>query len=168
MFTVEKANKLLNICYKEYASLQDEFIEIKEGKEFSCLNDTLGNIITIINKYKSDYFKEYIGKYLLKEFDLDENNYMFYDFIECFSFLHEVGHIYYNDMNSPNEVYQAYKEKVYNSHYQAFMEYRHIEGENLADGFAVTMLKNQTVNIWSIMNEITTDQANEEYKFWNL
>lgn len=168
MFTVEKATKLLDICYKEYPSLRDEFIEIKEGKEFSCINDTLGSIITIINKVKSDYFKKYIGRYLLKEFDIDENNYMFYNFLECFSFLHEIGHIYYKDMNLDNEIYKAYKEKVYKSYYEAFLEYRHIEYENLADSFAVTMLKNQTVNIWAIMNEITTDQANEEYNFWNI
>lgn len=168
MFTVEKATKLLNICYKEYPSLQDYLIEIKEGKEFSCMNDFLGSVITIINKSKEDYFSKYIRRYLIKEFDLDSNNYVFDDFLECFSFLHEVGHIYYNDMNSSSEVYNAYKEKVYNSHYQAFIEYRHIEGENLADSFAVTMLKNQTVNIWSIMNEISTDRANEEYNFWSI
>ena len=168
MFTVEKATKLLNICYKEYPSLQDEFIEIKIGKEFLCMNDTLGNIVTIINKSKEDYFSKYIRNYLIKEFDLDSNSYVFNDFLECFSFLHEIGHIYYSDMNSSNEVYNAYKEKVYDSYYQAFNEYRHIEGEHLADEFAVTMLKNQAINIYSIMNEISIDQATEEYNFWNL
>lgn len=168
MFTVEKATKLLNICYKEYPSLQDYLIEIKEGKEFSCTNDYLGSVITIINKSKEDYFSKYIRRYLIKEFNLDSNNYVFDDFIECFSFLHEVGHIYYNAMNSSNEVYNAYKEKVYNSYYQAFNEYRHIEGEHLADSFAVTMLKNQAIKIYSIMNEISIDRATEEYNFWNL
>lgn len=168
MFTIEKATKLLNICYKEYPILQDLYIEIKEGKEFSCLNGIFENIVTIINKSKEDYFSKYIRNYLIKEFDLDSNNYVFNDFLECFSFLHEIGHIYYSDMNSSNGVYKAYKEKVYNSHYQAFNEYRHIEGENLADSFAVTMLKNQPINIYSIMNEISIDRATEEYNFWNL
>lgn len=168
MFTVEKATKLLDICYNEYPSLQDYLIEIKEGKEFSCLNDFLGSVITIINKSKEDYFSKYIRKYLIKEFDLDSNNYVFNDFLECFSFLHEVGHIYYSDMNSSNEVYKAYKEKVYDSHFQAFNEYRRIEGEKLADSFAVTTLKNKAINIYSIMNEITMERATEEYNFWNL
>ena len=168
MFTIKKANKLLNIIYKEYPSVQDEFIHIKMGKEFSASIDTLGSVITIEKEInKKDSFYKYIYDYLKKEFDLDANILMFYDFLECFSFLHEVGHIYYKDMQSDSVVYKNFKNKVHSSYKSAFLEYRQIPGEKLADEFAATMMHNRTLDIWAIMQDITTEQAKEEYLFWS-
>lgn len=168
MFTVEKASKLLKVIYLEYPSLQDEEIFIKSGNEFSVTIDTLGSVITIENSLdRQSSFYRYIDDYLKSEFNLDGNKLMFYDYLECFSFLHEVGHIYYKDMQSDSIVYKNFKNKVHSSYKSAFLEYRQIPGENLADSFAATMLNNRLPEIWAIMQDTTIEKAKEEILFWS-
>lgn len=175
MFTVEKAKQLLNICYKEFPSLQDENITIKMDKEFFMQKDFLGYtlercyIIGIKEKMEKNNWLSWMNKYLLKEFNIDSNIYMFYEFDEVFAFLHEVGHIYYSDMLSESDShYKQYKEKQYNSYSQAYLTYRQIPSENQADTFASIVMKNQLIEIWSLMNDTTEEQAKEEYNFWNI
>lgn len=168
MFTVEKASKLLEVVYIEYASLQDEEIFIKAGNEFSVMIDTLGSVITIENALdRKGKFYKYINDYLEAEFNLDGNKLMFYDYLECFSFLHEVGHIYYKDIQSDSIVYKNFRNKVHASYKDAFLEYRQISGEKLADNFAAVMLNNRLAEIWAIMQDTTIEKAKEEILFWS-
>ena len=95
---------------------------------------------------------------------MEPNIDMFYDFQEVCAFLHEIGHIYYKDIDSD---YKEYKNKTYNSYTQAWKEYRNIESERLADEFAAIVIKNQTIKIWSLMNKISEEEAEEEFKFWS-
>ena len=168
MFTIEKASKLLEVVYLEYPSLQDEEILIKLGNEFSAMIDTLGSVITIEKSLdRQSKFYKYIKDYLKTEFNLDSNKLMFYDYLECFSFLHEVGHVYYQDMQTESIVYNNFRNKVHSSYKDAFLEYRQIPGEKLADSFAATMLNNRLTEIWAIMQDTTIEKAKEEILFWS-
>lgn len=170
MFTLEKAKKIINIIFEEYPSLKDEIITIKEGLEFS-VNMFLGNDIEITNFNKENSFKKNIVSYARKYFDFKDQHIMFYDFEECFGFIHEVGHIYYNNLvaeESKNVAYSNYKNKVYNSYNQAFEEYRAIPTEHHADQFAVNIIKNRTADMYAIMNEKSLQDATDEYNFWSM
>ena len=164
MLTIEKATQLLNIAFNEYPSLKDEEINIKYGKEFEVEATNFDNMISIVKELPRDEFKSWMGRYLETEFNLDPNVYMFYNFTEVHAFLHEIGHIYYKDITSD---YKTYKSKTYNSYTQAWREYRNIKSERLADEFAAIVIKNQTIKIWSLMNEISEEEAEEEFKFWS-
>ena len=164
MLTIEKASKLLNIAFSEYPSLKDEEINIKYGEKFQVEIAIFDNVISILKELPRDNFESWMSRYLEKEFNLDPNIYMFYDFKEVFAFLHEIGHIYYKDIDSD---YKEYKNKTYNSYTQAWRAYRNIKGERLADEFASIVIKNQTIKIWSLMNEISEEEAEEEFKFWS-
>ena len=39
--------------------------------------------------------------------------------------------------------------------------------KKIADEFSVNFIKNNTLKIWSIMNEITEEKAKEEFEFWS-
>ena len=164
MFTIEIATQLLNIAFNEYPSLKDEEINIKYGKEFEVELTAFDNIISIVKELPRDDFKSWMDRYLESEFDLDPNVYMFYNFTEVYSFLHEVGHIYYKDVTSDYNLYLA---KTYNSYSQAWREYRNMKAERLADEFAAIIIKNQTIKIWALMNEISEEEAQEEFNFWS-
>ena len=164
MLTIEKASKLLDIAFNEYPSLKDEEINIKYGKEFEVEIAIFDNLISIVKELPKNNFRSWMSRYLEVEFDLDPNVYMFYDFQEVFAFLHEIGHIYYKDITSD---YKTYKSKTYNSYTQAWREYRNIKSERLADEFAAIVIKNQTIKIWSLMNEISEEDAEEEFEFWS-
>jgi hypothetical protein len=171
MFTINKAEKILNIILESYPSLKDEEIIIKYDKEFSVNIGLLNNnIVTISNKMNDDIFNKNIRSYLLTK-DFDTNNYMFDDLYEVFGFIHEIGHIYYKDIYSNEDIqtyYVNYKNKTYTSIKQAFKEYRSIPSEKVADEFAINIIKNNVIKIWSIMNDINEKQAEEEYNFWNM
>ena len=164
MLTIEKATQLLNIAFNEYPSLKDEEINIKYGEQFEVESTAFDNMISIVKELPRDNFKSWMDRYLESEFDLDPNVYMFYDFQEVFAFLHEIGHIYYKDIDSD---YKEYKNKTYNTYTQAWREYRDIKAERLADEFAAIVIKNQTIKIWSLMNDISEEEAEGEYKFWS-
>lgn len=164
MLTIEKATQLLNIAFSEYPSLKDEEINIKYGEKFQVEIAIFDNVISIVKELPRDNFESWMSRYIEKEFDLDPNIYMFYDFQEVFAFLHEIGHIYYKDVDSN---YEAYKSKTYNSYTQAWREYRNIKSERLADEFAAIVIKKQVIKIWSIMNEIPEEEAEEEFEFWS-
>ena len=42
-----------------------------------------------------------------------------------------------------------------------------MKAERLADEFAAIIIKNQTIKIWSVMNEISEEEAQEEFNFWS-
>ena len=72
----------------------------------------------------------------------------------------------YRDIDK-NLGYEAYKSKTYNNYSQAWRAYRNIKSERLADEFATIVIKKQTIKIWSLMNEISEEEAEEEFKFWS-
>lgn len=175
MLNIKKANKLLKIAYNEFSSLQDETIFINEDTEFyvqhGFVGDTLErcSIINIVSELERNKFQSWMSRYIKKEFNIDDNVYMFYNFNEVFAFLHEVGHVYYKDMQEESlAFYESYKDNEYKSYNEMYLTYRNIPAEKLADQFASIIIKNQYLKIWSLMNEISEDQAQEEYEFWSM
>ena len=164
MLTIEKATQLLNIAFNEYPSLKDEEINIKYGEQFEVESTAFDNMISIVKELPRDNFKSWMDRYLESEFDLVPNVYMFYSFTEVHAFLHEVGHIYYKETTSD---YKSFLAKTYNSYSQAWKEYRNMKAEKLADEFTAIIIKNQTIKIWSVMNEISEEEALEEFNFWS-
>lgn len=168
MITMNKANQILDIILNEYPSLKDEEMELVEGNEFSVEIGLFKSIVTVADKVKDNNFSKYIREYLLTK-NFDTNCYMFNGLYEIFSLIHEIGHIYYKEYAQENEKnYKEYKNKVHNSYKNAFYEYRNIPYETLADEFAINIIKNNAVTIWSIMNDINIEKAQEEYDFWNM
>ena len=170
MFTTKKAEKILNLVRREYSTLYNELIFIEEGEEFSMFEMFDMATITIQGEMTDRKWVKWMYKYLNKNYNLDSNVYMFNNFIEVFAFIHEIGHLYYKDLTTPEEIkfdYKEYKERVYNSYEEAWKTYREIPNEKLADEFAVNFIKNNTIKIWSIMNEITEEKAKEEFEFWS-
>lgn len=168
---LNKYNELLKITQYEYPSLYNESILIEKDNKFYVESDILldAHIIHIGNLEITDKHTNWINNYLKEEYDLDANKHMYYNFNDVFAFLHEVGHIYYGHKNyNSKELYQNYKQKEYSSHKEAWKEYRQIPDEKEADEFAVNIMKNNIYKIWSIMNDITEEQAKEECEFWNI
>lgn len=93
---------------------------------------------------------------------------MFYDFLETFSFLHEVGHSKQGlEINSKyDNEYFLYENTIYKSYEDAFKTYRELTLEKDADKFAVSFIKRHKFEIWAIMNDITLKEAKEESQFW--
>ena len=166
MLTLTKAYKILELVKSEGIKLNN--IKLIKDDEFSYSTD---GIITIQNcnfNINSKWYK-FMIEYLNKEYNLDSNVYMFYDFLEVFSFLHEVGHAKQgldNDSKYDDE-YFLYKNTVYISYEDAFKTYRELTLEKDADNFAVSFIKRYKFEIWAIMNDISIAEAMEEYSFWN-
>ena len=168
MLSLEKANKLLGIVYDD---IKIDNLFLKIDNEFSCQIDSLGKVITISEKsfyYTDRNWYEFMMTYLKNQFDLDANVYMFYDFLEVFAFLHEVGHATQELTNNQkcDGEYSLFKNRIYNSYEEAFLTYRNLTLEKQADKFAVSFIKNHKLEIWSIMNDISIKEAEEESKFW--
>lgn len=168
MLTLEKANKLLGIASND---LKIDNLFLKIDDKFSYQVDSLGEVITISEKSFYDENKEwyeFMIKYLKDQFDLDVNIYMFFDFLEVFAFLHEIGHA--TQGLSFNQKYDAeyyyFKRRVYNTHAEAFLSYRNLTLEKKADEFAVSFIRNHKLEIWAIMNNISIKEAKEESQFW--
>ena len=131
----------------------------------------LGKVITISEEsfyYTNRNWYEFMMTYLKDQFDLDANVYMFSDFLEVFAFLHEVGHATQELTNNQkcDGEYSLFKNRIYNSYEEAFLTYRNLTLEKQADKFAVSFIKNHKLEIWSIMNDISIKEAEEESKFW--
>ena len=166
MLTMEKAQQILQIAYDSSLSLND--VIIKEGKEFSYYNDGLGDVITIIPNIKPSKWTDFMNKYLKNELNLNPSEYMFYDLLEVFNLLHEVGHSKQNDKSKYNKEYINYELTVFDNYEEAYRTYRNLTLEKDADKFASDFIKNHKFEIWSIMNDISIDEAIEEYNFWNI
>ena len=166
MLTLTKAYEILKLVKSEGIKLNN--IKLIKDDKFSYSTD---GIITIQNcnfEINSKWYK-FMIEYLKKEYNLDSNVYMFYDFLETFSFLHEVGHARQgldNDSKYDDE-YFLYKNTVYISYEDAFKTYRELTLEKDADNFAVSFIKRHKFEIWAIMNDISIAEAIEEYLFWN-
>lgn len=156
MLTIEKANKILQI--------ENINIDIKEGKEFNFSTD---NTITILSQIQNGSWKNFMDNYIKNEFNLNASKYMFYDLLEVFNLLHEVGHSKQNDKSKYNKEYIKYELTVFNSYEEAYTSYRNLTLEKDADLFASEFIKNHKFEIWSIMNDITIADAVNEYNFWN-
>ena len=165
MLTIEKSNKILNLVNK-YHSIND--IVIIQGDQFSFYTDSLGLVITIKEKFKKDSWTDFMYNYLKNNLDLDSNKYMFYDFLETFNLLHEIGHSLQNNKDKYNDEYIKYKSKTYKNNKEAYTIYRNLTLEKDADLFASKFIKNHKFEIWSIMNDISINEAIEEYNFWNI
>ncbi len=165
MLTIEKSYKILNLVNK-YHNIND--ITIIQGDQFSFYTDTLGSVITIKKEFKKDSWLNFMNDYLKNNLDLDPNKYMFYDFLEVFNLLHEIGHSLQNNKDKYNDEYKIYKSKTYKNNKEAYTIYRNLTLEKDADLFASKFIKDHKFEIWSIMNDISINEAIEEYNFWNI
>lgn len=165
MLTIEKSNKILNLVNK-YHNIND--VIIIQGDQFSFYTDTLGSVITIKKEFKKDSWTNFMYDYLKNNLDLDSNKYMFYDFLEVFNLLHEIGHSLQNNKDKCNDEYNQYRSKTYKNNEEAYTIYRNLSLEKDADLFASKFIKDHKFEIWSIMNDISINEAIEEYNFWNI
>lgn len=166
MLTIEKSYKILNLVNK-YHNINND-ISIIQGDQFSFYTDSLGSVITIKEEFKKDSWLNFMNDYLKSNLDLDPNKYMFYDFLEVFNLLHEIGHSLQNNKNKYNDEYKIYKSKTYKDNKEAYTIYRNLTLEKNADLFASKFIKDHKFEIWSIMNNISINEAIEEYNFWNI
>ena len=165
---LNKYNELLKIAQEEYPSLYNELIFIEEDQEFSVTTAMEMHCI-YVTTLKRDNYQLWLENYLNTEYGLNASEHMYFNFYEAFAFLHEVGHIYYNDMNYDVEtIYKNYKGKTYKNYNEAWKAYRQLENEKIADQFAVTIMEKHIYKIWSIMNDITEEQAKKEYEVWDI
>lgn len=166
MLTLTKAYKILELVKLEGIKIDN--IKLIKDDEFSYSTDGMITIQNCNFNINSKWY-EFMIKYLKKEYDLDSNVYMFYDFLETFSFLHEVGHATQGLENNEkyDDEYFLYENTIYKSYEDAFKTYRELTLEKDADKFAVLFIKRHKFEIWAIMNDITLKEAEEEYKFWN-
>lgn len=165
MLTLTKANKILELVKSEGIKIDN--IKLIKDNEFSYSTDGMITIQNCNFNINSKWYK-FMIKYLKKEYDLDSNVYMFYDFLETFSFLHEVGHSKQGlEINSKyDNEYFLYKNTMYKSYEDAFKTYRELTLEKDADKFAVSFIKSHKFEIWAIMNDISVKEAKEESQFW--
>lgn len=166
MLTIEKSYKILNLVNK-YHNINND-ISIIQGDQFSFYTDSLGSVITIKEEFKKDSWTNFMYDYLKSNLDLDPNKYMFYDFLEAFNLLHEIGHSLQNNKDKYNNEYKIYKSKTYKDNKEAYIIYRNLTLEKDADIFASDFIKDHKFEIWSIMNNISINEAIEEYNFWNI
>lgn len=166
MLTIEKSYKILNLVNKHHNLNND--ISIIQGEQFSFYTDTLGSIITIKEEFKKDSWLNFMNDYLKNNLDLNPNKYMFYDFLEVFNLLHEIGHSLQANKDKYNNEYIKYRSKTYKNNEEAYTIYRKLTLEKDADLFASEFIKDHKFEIWSIMNDITINEAIEEYNFWNI
>lgn len=166
MLTIEKSYKILNLVNK-YHNINND-ISIIQGDQFSFYTDSLGSVITIKEEFKKDSWLNFMNDYLKNSLDLNPNKYMFYDFLEVFNLLHEIGHSLQNNKDKYNNEYKIYKSKTYKNNKEAYTIYRNLTLEKDADLFASNFIKDHKFEIWSIMNNISINEAIEEYNFWNI
>ena len=70
-------------------------------------------------------------------------------------------------MNSKYDYeYLLYKNSIYKNYEEAYKTYIELTLENDADKFAVSFIKRHKFEIWSIMNDISVKEAEEESQFW--
>lgn len=173
MLTREKIDKVMKYVYKSYPSLKDKEIEFYKGDQFQVKN-TLGfYIVNYQERIQDNKLKLAIWDYFAKEYNIQDSDSMYSDFLEVLALLHEIGHIYYWNLCSnekSNLEYANFKKDQPNFRYmENLYNYRQIESEKLADQFAATILKGKyKVNIWAIMNNISIQKAQEEVKFWSM
>lgn len=163
--------ELFQLAKKVYPMLTNCNITIKETNEFSCIVE--GNnkyIVTYTNdlSFTKDYYFNNICSYLQDKFKFKDSVKMVKEFELIFSFLHELGHIVnMNKIDNESVYYSNFKNTVYNSQRQAFKTYREIPTESLADASAVEIMTKCNVEIYSIFNNMSIDEARTEVEFWN-
>lgn len=166
-----QVTELFQLAKKVYPMLNNCNITIKETNEFSCIvkeNDTY--IVTYTNapSFKHDYCFKNICSYLQDKFKFKDGVKMVKEFEMIFSFLHELGHIVnMNKVVDESVYYSNFKTAVYTSQRQVFNTYREIPTESLADASAIEIMSKCNVEIYSMFNNMSIEEAKEEIKFWN-
>lgn len=166
-----QVTELLQLAKKVYPMLNNCNITIKESNEFSCIvegNNTYTVTYTNDLIFTKDYYFNNICSYLQEKFKFKDSVKMVKEFELIFSFLHELGHIVnMNKIDNESVYYSNFKNTVYTSERQAFKTYREIPTENLADASAVEIMTKCNVEIYSMFNNMSIDEARTEIDFWN-
>lgn len=166
-----QVTELFQLAKKVYPTLNNCDITIKETNEFSCIvegNNTY--TVTYTNNFdpKHDYYFNNICNYLQDKFKFKDGVKMVREFELIFSFLHEIGHIVnMNKVNNESIYYSNFKNTVYTSQKQAFKTYREIPTESLADTSAIEIMNKYNLEIYSMFNNISMEEARTEINFWN-
>lgn len=163
--------ELFQIAIKEYPQLTNLNIDIKGSNEFSCIPESFNSYTITYSNLQNDkdkYYNDNICSYLQDKYKFKDSVKMISGFNQIFSFLHEIGHIInMNAVENEKVHYNNFKQTTYNSYKEAFESYREIPTETLADETAINLLVKYNKEIYSIMNNLTIDQAIEEINFWN-
>ena len=163
--------ELFQIALKEYPQLKELNISIEESSEFSCICEDLEAYkitYTNLENDKEKVFYKNICSYLQNKYKFKDGVKMIMEFENVFSFLHEVGHIINMDSVEDEQVhYSNFKNKEYNSYYQAFKAYREIPTEQKADQTAINLMIKYNKEIYALMNNMSIEQAKNEVDFWN-
>lgn len=163
--------ELFQLAKKTYPMLNNCNITIKETNEFSCIVEGKNKyIVTYTNdlSFTKDYYFNNICSYLQDKFKFKDSVKMVREFELIFSFLHELGHIVnMNKVANESVYYSNFKNAVYTSQRQAFKTYREIPTESLADASAVEIMTKCNVEIYSMFNNMSIDEAGTEIDFWN-
>ena len=160
-----KASQVMQLVKQYDSRVLNASIELKMGDRFSATygditNDFI-NIITIADKSSFRGKVEYFNRY----FNLSNELTMFSNFYEVFSLLHEIGHIITSVCcNREKEMQEMDKE--YNSNYDKFVAYRQLESEKSADEYAINFIKEHTIELYMLMNNINKEVAKNELEFW--
>lgn len=166
-----QVTELFQLAKKVYPMLNNCNITIKESNEFSCIvegNNTYTVTYTNDLIFTKDYYFNNICSYLQEKFKFKDSVKMVKEFELIFSFLHELGHIVnMNKIDNESVYYSNFKNTVYTSERQAFKTYREIPTENLADASAVEIMTKCNVEIYSMFNNMSIDEARTEIDFWN-
>ncbi|MBS4893826.1 MAG: hypothetical protein KHZ90_08625 [Veillonella parvula] len=131
MFTVERAKQILSLIEGTKPELKFCNTNIIESNKFAAEISLLDNTITIVQKIKDHSFNELMKEYIKDELKFDNSSYVFNGFLECFAFLHEIGHIidYLNNDNSLDDrevQFTNYKDTKYTTIRERFNAYRSI------------------------------------------
>lgn len=169
MFTTNKALEILNMVHDKYPSINCEDYEIVMDESFSYEISEFGNIVTVTGTIEDENFLKFIDEYLLSK-ELNVNDYTMRNLYEVFGFLHEIGHIYNNNVNEESQPqYDEFYSKDNQTEEEKFFDYRNIKAETVADEFAINMIKTYTNEICKIVNSIDIEEAYEmlDYMYIN-
>lgn len=140
--------------------VNDFNIEIVKGNRFSVVDLFLGNYeIQTVERVNSE-----THSFMLKYFKdkLNSIHWIISNYSEYFALLHEIGHILNRDswMN-PEEKKQVLLSKEYNSNYEAFVAYRELEEERLADNFAIEFTNKYFYEICKFFTGMNKEKVDE-------
>ena len=159
MLTIHKADQILecvkSIFFNQLNGKDINLMEIDNNdiKGFSFLSDGNGNnSIHFSSHINYNNQSRYIRTFIQNRLNNHMNKIM-PDLLECFAFLHEIGHWFYWIAGVRDEKqYEEYFARDYEFHStQAMAEYREIPSEAIADKFAMYFLNYYGKELWLIL-----------------
>jgi hypothetical protein len=156
----------LHFIKERTPELKDIDIEINYGDDFSVTN-ILGAYYIDVEDNLTMEIDKFIKRFLADK--IDQNIYWMQAYYrEFFVLLHEVGHIvtrklYSDSQKDYTEIKALFQSKVYNNKYEAFLDYRNLTGEKLADQFAIDFTNKYLWEIGVFFNPTETIEILKDF-----